>query len=94
MIFIRRVNKLVVFNFALHVNFFCVKIAETKEGAFTMDMSIAALAVDMKNAQVQQNFDVAVMKMAMDTNQESVAEELQQLESLEPYLGQSLDILA
>ena len=59
-----------------------------------MDMSIAALAVDMKNAQVQQNFDVSVMKMAMDTNQELVAEELQQLESLEPYLGQSLDILA
>ena len=59
-----------------------------------MDMSIAALAVDMKNAQVQQNFDVSVMKMAMDTNQELVAEDLQQLESLEPYLGQSLDILA
>ncbi len=59
-----------------------------------MDMSIAALAVDMKSAQVQQNFDVSVMKMAMDTNQELVAEELQQLESLEPYLGQSLDILA
>ena len=57
-------------------------------------MSIAALAVDMKSAQVQQNFDVSVMKMAMDTNQELVAEELQQLESLEPYLGQSLDILA
>ena len=59
-----------------------------------MDMTVAALAVDMKNAQVQQNFDVAVMKMAMDTNQELVTEELQQLESLEPYLGQSLDILA
>ena len=59
-----------------------------------MDMTIAALAVDMKNAQVQQNFDVAVMKMAMNTNQEVVTEELQQLESLEPYLGQSLDILA
>jgi len=59
-----------------------------------MNMNIAALAVDMKNAQVQQNFDVAVMKMAMDTNQELVTEELQQLESLEPYLGQSLDILA
>ena len=58
-----------------------------------MDMNIAALAVDMKNAQVQQNFDVAVMKMAMDTNQELVTEELQQLESLEPYLGQSLDII-
>ena len=59
-----------------------------------MDMNIAALAVDMKNAQVQQNFDVAVMKMAMDTNTELVTEELQQLESLEPYLGQNLDILA
>ena len=58
-----------------------------------MDMNIAALAVDMKNAQVQQNFDVAVMKMAMDTNTELVTEELQQLESLEPYLGQSLDII-
>ena len=58
-----------------------------------MDMNIAALAVDMKNAQVQQNFDVAVMKMAMDTNQELVTEELQQLESLEPYLGQSIDII-
>ena len=59
-----------------------------------MDMSIAALAVDMKNTQVQQNLDVAVMKMAMDNNQEIITEELQQLESLEPYLGQSLDILA
>ena len=58
-----------------------------------MDMNIEALAVDMKNAQVQQNFDVAVMKMAMDTNTELVTEELQQLESLEPYLGQSLDII-
>ena len=58
-----------------------------------MDINIVALAVDMKNAQVQQNFDVAVMKMAMDTNTELVTEELQQLESLEPYLGQSLDII-
>ena len=59
-----------------------------------MDMSIAALAVDMKSAQVQQNFSTAVLKMAMDTAEEVVTEELQQIESLEPYLGQNLDIIA
>lgn len=59
-----------------------------------MDMSIAALAIDMKSAQVQQNFSVSVLKMAMDTAEEVVTEELQQLESLDPNLGQNLDIIA
>lgn len=59
-----------------------------------MDMSIAALAIDMKSAQVQQNFSVSVLKMAMDTAEEVVTEELQQFESLDPNLGQNLDIIA
>ena len=57
-----------------------------------MDMSIAALSVDMHLAQTQQNFGVAVMKMAMENSTEQVEEVLQELGSLEPNLGNNIDI--
>lgn len=59
-----------------------------------MDMNIAALSVDMQLAQTQQNFGVAVMKMAMENSAEQVEEVLQELGSLEPNLGNNIDIMA
>ena len=59
-----------------------------------MDMNIAALSVDMHLAQTQQNFGVAVMKMAMENSTEQVEEVLQELGSLEPNLGNNIDIMA
>ena len=59
-----------------------------------MDMSIAALSVNMHLAQTQQEFGVAVMKLAMDTSTEQAEEFLQELGSLEPNLGNNIDIMA
>ena len=59
-----------------------------------MDMSIAALSVDMHLAQTQQDFGVAVMKMAMETTTEQAEEVLQELGSLDPNLGNNVDIIA
>lgn len=59
-----------------------------------MDMNIAALSVDMHLAQTQQNFGVAVMKMAMENSTEQVEEVLQELQSLDPALGNNIDITA
>jgi len=59
-----------------------------------MDMSIAALSVNMHLAQTQQEFGVAVMKLAMDTSIEQAEEILQELGSLEPNLGNNIDIMA
>ena len=59
-----------------------------------MDMSIAALLVNMHLAQTQQDFGVAVMKLAMDTSTEQAEEILQELGSLEPNLGNNIDIMA
>ena len=59
-----------------------------------MDMNIAALSVDMHLAQTQQNFGVAVMKMAMDTTTEQAEEVLQEIGNLDPNLGQNIDIIA
>ena len=59
-----------------------------------MDMSIAAMSVDMHLLQAQQNFGVAVMKMAMETTTEQAEEVLQELSSLEPNLGNNIDIIA
>ena len=49
-----------------------------------MDMSIAAMSVDMS-----QQFGISVMKMAMDTTEEAVGE---MLESLDPAVGNNIDI--
>lgn len=59
-----------------------------------MDMSIAALSVDMHLAQTQQNFGVAVMKMAMENSTEQVEEVLQEIQSLDPALGNNIDVTA
>ena len=59
-----------------------------------MEMNIAALSVDMHLAQTQQDFGVAVMKLAMDTTTEQAEEILQEMESLDPNLGNNIDIIA
>ena len=45
-----------------------------------MDMNIAALSVDMHLAQSQQNFGVAVVKMAMENSTEQAEELLQEIQ--------------
>ncbi len=59
-----------------------------------MDMSIAALSVDMKLAQTQQDFGIAVMKMAMEADTSMMEEALEVVESLDPALGNNIDIMA
>ena len=59
-----------------------------------MDMSIAAMSVDMHLAQAQQDFGIAVMKMAMETDSELAEEALQAVENLDPVRGQNVDVLA
>ena len=59
-----------------------------------MDMSIAALSVDMKLAQTQQDFSVAVMKMAMNDTAEQAEEVLQEIGNLDTNLGNNIDIVA
>ena len=58
-----------------------------------MDMSIAALSVDMHLARTQQDFGVAVMKMAMEADTEFIEEALETVGSLDSALGNNLDIL-
>jgi len=60
-----------------------------------MDMSIAAMSVDMHAAQAGQDLGVAVLKMAMNTATEGTSELLDDLEaSVDPNLGQNIDIMA
>ena len=59
-----------------------------------MDMNIAALSVDMHLAQAQQDFGVAVMKMAMNNTTEQAEEILQEMGNLDPNLGNNIDIIA
>ena len=59
-----------------------------------MDMAIAATSVDMNLARTQQDLGIAVMKMAMQTDVEMVDEALQAVESLDPALGNNIDVLA
>ncbi len=59
-----------------------------------MDMSIAAMSVDLHLAQTQQDFGIAVMKMAMETDSELAEEALQAVENLDPVRGQNIDVLA
>ena len=54
-----------------------------------MDMSIAAMSVDMSQARLSQQFGISVMKMAMDTTEEAMGE---MLESLDPAVGNNIDI--
>lgn len=59
-----------------------------------MEMNIAAMSVDMHLAQAQQDFGVAVVKMAMETTTEQAEEVLQELGNLDPNLGNNIDIIA
>ena len=59
-----------------------------------MDMSIAALSVDMHMARAQEDFGVAVLKKAMDTDAEMLEETLESVGSLDPALGNVIDISA
>ena len=60
-----------------------------------MDMSIAALSVNMHQAQTSQDMGVAVLKMAMDNTSSTTTELLDDVtESLDTNLGQNLDIIA
>lgn len=59
-----------------------------------MDMSIAALSVDMSLAKTQQELGVSVLKMAMETQTAGVEEALEVVESLDPALGNNIDITA
>ena len=59
-----------------------------------MDMAIAALSVDMSMARTQQDLGISVLKMAMDNQAAAVEETLETIESLDPALGNNLDITA
>ena len=59
-----------------------------------MDMSIAALSVDMSSARTQQELGVSVLKLAMETQTAGVEEALEVVESLDPALGNNIDITA
>ncbi len=57
-----------------------------------MDMAIAAMSVDLNMARTQQELGVSVLKMAMETDASLAEEALQAVESLDPALGQNIDI--
>ena len=57
-----------------------------------MDMSIAALSVDMSLAKTQQELGVSVLKMAIAADTSVVEEALEVVESLDPALGNNIDI--
>lgn len=59
-----------------------------------MDMSIAALSVDLNLAKTQQELGVSVLKMAVAAEQSGVEEALEVVGSLDPALGQNLDVTA
>lgn len=57
-----------------------------------MDMSIAALSVDMHLAKTQQDFGVSVLKMAMEADASMLEETLESVGSLDPALGNNIDV--
>ena len=59
-----------------------------------MDMTIAALSVDMNAAKVQQELGISVLKMAMNADNTAAEEILEVVESLDPALGNNLDVTA
>lgn len=59
-----------------------------------MDMAIAALSVDMNMTKTQQELGVSILKMAMEAETSGVEEALEVVGSLEPNLGNNLDVKA
>lgn len=58
-----------------------------------MDMSIAAMSMDMSQARFSQQLGISVMKMAMDTTEAAVEEILEGISaSLDPAVGNNIDI--
>jgi len=58
-----------------------------------MDMSIAAMSVNMHQNQTAQDMGVAVLKMAMDDTTEVTADLLDNI-AVDPNLGNNVDIQA
>lgn len=56
-----------------------------------LTMSIAAMSMSMKTAQLQQSVDVSLLKKAMNTEQELAAQTIESLQSL-PEPGRLLDV--
>ncbi len=60
-----------------------------------MSMSIAALSVDMHQAEAMQGLGIAALKQAMTAGTEGVDELLAAVSgSLDPNLGNAVDVLA
>lgn len=59
-----------------------------------MDMAIAAMSVDLNMAKTQQDLGISVLKMAMAADTSAVEEALEVVESLDPALGNNIDIMA
>lgn len=59
------------------------------------DMTIAAMSVDMHQAQAQQDLGIGVMKMAMEAETAALDELMESAAmSLDPGLGGTVDIMA
>lgn len=56
-----------------------------------MDMSIAAMSVDMHQAQLWQDIGIAVLDKAMEADTQMVEEAIE-MGSLDPNLGNNIDI--
>lgn len=59
-----------------------------------MDMSIAAMSVDLSLAKTQQELGISVLKIAMAADTSAAEEALEAVESLDPALGNNIDITA
>ena len=57
-----------------------------------MDMSIAAMSVDLSMAKAQQELGISVLKIAMEADNSLAEEALEIVESLDPALGNNIDI--
>ena len=68
-----------------------VKSNKFNRGVDYMDMSIAALSVSMHQAETWQDLGIAVLKKAMEADTE-MAEEVLEIGSLDPNVGQNIDI--
>lgn len=71
-----------------------VKFARLRKGLLKLEMDIAAMSVNMNLARTQQDFGIAVLKEAMETDTEMAEETLQIVENLHPTLGHNIDVLA
>ena len=56
-----------------------------------MDMSIAAMSVDMHQAQLWQDIGIAVLDKAMEADTQMVEEAIE-MGNLDPNLGNNIDI--